>query len=124
MIWAVCGAKQAASPFVLKILGLHILYPAIVITDEGVPFCENDKDVLDIETNIPFMMKQTKFDIRYLVMGVYAYSDTEGKDIEEKAIVLAIERSEYRKMNYPYNVFETILKSKYGNKYCEIVEIY
>lgn len=63
---------------------LHILYPAIVITDEGVPFRENDKDVLDIETNILFMMKQTKFDIRYLVMGVYAYLDTEGKDIEEK----------------------------------------
>ena len=65
---------------------LHILYPAIVITDEGVSFRENDKDVLDIETNIPFMMKQTKFDIRYLVMGVYAYSDTEGKEIEDKPV--------------------------------------
>ena len=58
---------------------LHILYPDIVITDAGISFWENDKDVLEyIETNIPFMMKQTKFEIRYLVMSVYyAHSDTE-----------------------------------------------
>ena len=29
---------------------LHIIYPAIVITEEGVPYKELDKDVVDIET--------------------------------------------------------------------------
>ena len=63
---------------------LHIIYPAIVITEEGVPYKENDKFVRDEETDIPFMIKQSKFDIRYLIMGAYAYSDTEGKEIEER----------------------------------------
>lgn len=64
---------------------LHIIYPAIVITEEGVPYKELDKDVIDIETGIQFMIKQTQFDISYLVMGAYAYSDTEGKEIENAA---------------------------------------
>lgn len=64
---------------------LHIIYPAIVITEEGIPYKELDKDVLDIETGIQFMIKQTDFDIRYLVMGAYAYSDTEGKEVEKPA---------------------------------------
>lgn len=63
---------------------LHIIYPAIVITEEGVPYKENDKSVRDEETDIQFMIKQSKFDIRYLVMGAYAYSDTMGKEIEER----------------------------------------
>lgn len=62
---------------------LHIIYPAIVITEGGVPYKELDKDVIDIETGIQFMIKQTQFDIRYLVMGAYAYSDTDGKEIEK-----------------------------------------
>ena len=42
---------------------LHIIYPAIVITEEGVPYKELDKDVVDIETGIQFMIKQTQFDM-------------------------------------------------------------
>ena len=63
---------------------LHIIYPAIVITEEGMPYKENDKFVRDEETDIQFMIKQSKFDIRYLVMGAYAYGDTDGKEIEER----------------------------------------
>ena len=64
---------------------LHIIYPAIVITKDGIPYKEHNKDVIDIETGIQFMIKQTEFDIRYLIMGAYAYSDTEGKQIEKTA---------------------------------------
>ena len=63
---------------------LHMIYPAIIITEEGVPYKELDKDVVDIETGIQFMIKQTQFDIGYLVMGAYAYSDTEGAEIAKE----------------------------------------
>lgn len=66
---------------------LHIIYPAIVITEEGVPYKENNQFVRDEETDIPFMIKQSKFDIRYLIMGAYAYSDTEGKEIEGRPML-------------------------------------
>lgn len=68
---------------------LHIIYPAIVITEEGIPYKENDKCVRDGETDIQFMIKQSKFDIRYLVMGAYAYSDTEGQSIEKKTSTIS-----------------------------------
>ena len=67
---------------------LHIIYPAIVITDEGTAYKENDKDVIDMETRIQIMIKQTTLDIRYLVMGAYAYSDTEGKEVEKQKNVI------------------------------------
>lgn len=62
---------------------LHIIYPAIVVTEEGIPYKEEDKDIFDEETGIQFMIRQTKFDIRYLIMGAYAFSDTEGKEVTE-----------------------------------------
>lgn len=45
---------------------LHMIYPAIVVPEAGAPFKQNE---------------QTKFDVRYLVIGVYGLSDTEGKEI-------------------------------------------
>lgn len=64
---------------------LHMIYPAIVVTAERLP-CEKDGKIVsdDMEMNTHFMIQNTKFDIRYLVIGVYALSDTQGNEILKK----------------------------------------
>lgn len=58
---------------------LHMIYPAIVVT------AEDEKIVSDnIEMNGYFMIQNIKFDICYLVIGVYALSDTQGNEIPKK----------------------------------------
>lgn len=64
-----------------------------------------------------------KSDVAWLLANCIASEVPMSQELLEDAIILAIEASSYMKDEQHTNVFDTILKSKYGNKYSETIKM-